>query len=729
MKMLDCPGLFEEADAEFVALATYGFDPVFFEQRLLRRRTLARARRILILVDAGEWQRAKVKDAPLRWINRRYLVVPIPRSTGVFHPKVGLLLSRDEVRVTCGSANLTRPGYAHNLELMNALSTPVNDKTTHADFGLARSVLAFLRAAVQSGGSSEACLAATWMDEELELNPLLQTAKAAEAAGAGTRFVHTLEGPLWPRLVERWEAQPPVRLMVISPFYDANHDLLARFVARWPKCAVRFIAQQETSLLDAPGAAAIHPRLALESLDYRSRRLHAKLIAWESANGIECLVGSANFTSAALDGRNVEACLWIDDASDQIEALFDRDLAPEAVAPSDFVPGTELPPEIEEPPPTPPLRLISAVLDEAGRIDVAYEQRLQRPPDSLAVSFRSASERLAAFSHPLPIIQAGTVVIKLPSTESLSLSTAIRATLVAEVGGERLESAPAWLVQVPCLTHEEGSGSGGDRLAQMRDSGEGLAEYTEQLARERGIQAVIEYLQSFDIRFFDGEGGIRLRRPFSVRMHDPFRPDLPPDWLLHLPDGTKAELRRAVLDFADRHERRCLRKHARRGNLNGLTNFLDVLRTVVQVLWTYHAQALLGREDVLDRIKKYVALATLGTAFVDDTHPGFLISLADHLRGERSLLKQRCTEEGFCEIVAAVLFVGQVLRSESGDAGAGPLANLPVFSGKVVSASSAAGLPPPGANEIRAGVRAIRVFTDTEFVRWTKWLDYTVPVR
>jgi hypothetical protein len=722
--MLDCPELFDDADSHFAALTTYGFNGVFFEERLLRRRALARTRRILVLVDAREWRNSLLQDAPLRWINRRYLVVPIARSTGVFHAKVGLLLGDDQVRVMCSSANLTRPGYSRNLELMNAVSTPLSEKAAPSALRLARSVFAFLQASVRLAEGGEARLATEWLNEEAETNLFLQDT-GAEDDGSGPRFMHTLDGPLWPRLMERWQADPPNRLVVISPFYDADHELLTRFVARWPKCKVKFIAQQETSFLDALRAAAVLPRIAIESLDFRSRRLHAKLIAWESSKGIHCLVGSANFTSAALDGRNVEACLWIDDAAEHFKALFDDTLVPEAIAPGEFVAGTEPPPEEEPAPPPPRLNLLSAVLDESGRIEVAYEHGLSRPPDELAVSFRSANERVAAFSQPVPIMAKGTSVVSLPGTEPLAHGTAVRVTLVATLGGERLESAPAWLVQTASLTHEDGSGGGGgDRLARMRDSGEGLAEYTEQLAKDRGIQAVIECLQNFDIRFFDGEGGLRLRRPFSVRMHDPFRSDVPPDWMLNLPDGTKAELRRAVLEFADRHERRCLRKHAKRGNLNGLTNFVDVLRSIVQVLWTYHGQGVLTRIEVLDRIKKYVALATLGTAYADDTHPGFLASLAAHLTGERTLLKQRCVEEGFCEIVAAVLFVGQVLRTESGDSGAGPpLANLPVFRDKLASAARDAGLGPPGVDVVRAGLQALRVFTKEESDRWGQFLS------
>ena len=76
--------------AELALLTTYNFEPAFFEECLLRTRSLGEARRIVVFVDASEWARSD--KTRVRGLNCRYLVVPMQRKRGVFHPKLTLLL-------------------------------------------------------------------------------------------------------------------------------------------------------------------------------------------------------------------------------------------------------------------------------------------------------------------------------------------------------------------------------------------------------------------------------------------------------------------------------------------------------------------------------------------------------------------------------------------------------------------------------------------------------------
>ena len=95
-----------------------------------------------------------------------------------------------------------------------------------------------------------------------------------------------------------------------------------------------------------------------------------------------CLVGSANFTTAAFDGRNVEACLLLSKADDLVDELFDQRLSKRPLAFDDFEPGTDEPPEsatgnclgyeIE-----------SAIVAQTNHLRVTYSHRLD-PLPSLA---------------------------------------------------------------------------------------------------------------------------------------------------------------------------------------------------------------------------------------------------------------------------------------------------------------------------------------------------------
>src|SRR5690349_20576975 len=77
MKYLDFSSLLEADPAHIAFLSTFQFDPDFFERRLLCCPTLTKARRIVIFMDARQWFDLLRRDVPARWLNRRYLVVPV----------------------------------------------------------------------------------------------------------------------------------------------------------------------------------------------------------------------------------------------------------------------------------------------------------------------------------------------------------------------------------------------------------------------------------------------------------------------------------------------------------------------------------------------------------------------------------------------------------------------------------------------------------------------------
>ena len=63
--------------------------------------------------------------------------------------------------------------------------------------------------------------------------------------------------------------------------------------------------------------------------------------------------------------------------------------------------------------------------------------------------------------------------------------------------------------------------------------------------------------------------------------------------------GDIDDLREAILNFVERHQREKLNKHMRRGNLNGLPNFLDIFRTLNALLLAYHRKRLGGGSQVV----------------------------------------------------------------------------------------------------------------------------------
>jgi hypothetical protein len=76
MKYLDFFSVLTGDPAHVAFLSTFQFDPDFFERRLLRCPTLAKARRIAVFLDARQWFDLLRRDVPARLVNRRYLLVP-----------------------------------------------------------------------------------------------------------------------------------------------------------------------------------------------------------------------------------------------------------------------------------------------------------------------------------------------------------------------------------------------------------------------------------------------------------------------------------------------------------------------------------------------------------------------------------------------------------------------------------------------------------------------------
>src|SRR5580704_4582719 len=117
------------------AFASYGFDPTFFENHVLRAvlrlasdpgeqpsRYHAEALRalqetpVLTIVDGGERQ-------PGRRLPYDLLEV----SGLVFHPKSALLLYRGHARLMVGSGNITYSGYNDNTELFVVMDLAYDD--------------------------------------------------------------------------------------------------------------------------------------------------------------------------------------------------------------------------------------------------------------------------------------------------------------------------------------------------------------------------------------------------------------------------------------------------------------------------------------------------------------------------------------------------------------------------------------------------------------------------
>jgi len=721
MKPLDFTSWFDEREAQFVVLSTFEFDSAHFESRLLRSTALSQARRILVMVDADQFQKSLAEKRPARWINQRYLVMPVRRKRGVFHPKLGLLLGERHARLLCGSNNLTQAGSAHNLELLNSVLITAEDEESPAPVSLVRQALDFFKACAKHGEGHTGKIAADWLgDAQTEFAWLAeQTPKAKPAV----ELVHTLDTGLWEWLQSRLKQSAASKIEVLSPFYDSDLRLLERIRTTWPKCVVEITAQQRTSNLPAGLLKGFGKSVRLFDVEGAgSRRLHAKLLVVVADGKTICLAGSANFTSAAFEGRNIETCLAWETDGNPFKNLFDGDVKRALISPEEFESGDELPPE-EETTPAAPLHIKSAILDASGKLSVAFVTSANLKAQSLSIALQNFGEHVPAVCSELKTCTNGFAEVQLKPEYAVGFGAAVACFLIADTGAGKVTSPISWLIQEHKLTHEPSEHqNGSSREVEVKETGRGLVEHLDEIGTKEGQAQVIQYLSNLSIRFDDSPGGKRGNRSLKIQIRDPFRPDSVPDWLKQF-DEQLLGIEGAVYEFADRHERKVLRRHARHANINGLPNFLDVLAAMIKLLFVFHRRGIVKKHQVIGRLVRYIEIFTDGFETQDDESPGYIAGMHEALSGNLNQLRKIFDEQNVTGHLRALLLVAQTLRCDPTEIGCKrPAQCLRLKAEKIRDCLAQCKLGDPTAKQVEKSLLAYEMLTEEEVQAWLKEL-------
>ena len=718
MKYLDFSTLFDTEPANLAVLSTFQLDADFFERRLLRCPALSKARRILIFMDASQWVAMLQQDVAARYLNRRYLVVPVRPRHGVFHPKLNVLISEQCGQVQCGSNNLTRAGCSNNLELLNSFQVDLEANSEEA-IRLSQEALAFYKRACEDAEEQTGQIACKWLEEVPKAAPWL-LASFSPSESRKTQLVHTYQGSLWERLCVDWQMSPPTRLLVISPFYDRDGEMIRRVHQQWPKCRIELVVQQQTTTLPISVLKGFTSGVALSELRNSSRRLHAKLVAWETQTESACLVGSANFTAAAFDSRNVEACLLLKETEKDMAALFDGHLAKKPITFADFDPGTDQEPEANNGDGV-DIRLVSAVLTHDRQLQVRYQHSLSPKPSTLRVAIRIPGEPRPRALIGVRNTENGATAVTPPDTCFTDVHGTLLASVVAEVGEKRIESLPVWVIQEARLTYEPNGECSSSAKSKVEDTGKGLAEFLEELGQREGVVAVIEYLRRLKIRFSDGGSGIHGPKKFRLQIHDPFHPDVVPEWLAKWKTNTSS-LEDAIYEFVDRHDRQRLRRHARRGNINGAENFLDILTALVRLLYVYYVRNVVPRGRLIGRLVDYLGVATSGIDTSQDNSEGYLYTVYDNLSGDSDYIQEVCDDLNLIGHLWAMLLIAQQVRYVPNEEAKDwippkrPSECLPHIRDKLRSVAEELGLNRPSREQVRGALEAYNMFSPLQLI-------------
>lgn len=653
MEQIDVLKNFDALSGKFAFIATYEFDPVFFERRILLRRAFGDADRIVVFMDERRYRDLVEGGHFGGQFNRRYLVVPIERMGGVFHPKLYVSVGAQGGMALIGSNNCTAAGTGRNMELVSSFLTKTPDLGGVQTQVIRSAFTCLRRIAIDSAGSSR-LLEQEFFSPAAETLAWLDSAAPSEA-NESIELIASHHRPLLPQLVERLNGERVKRITVLAPFFDAELSLLARLGALWPSAELVIHAQPHYSNLNGLRladliAAGMRARLVTASPP-PGRRLHAKAFAFETPNQTFWLTGSANASVAAFLGGNSETCLWFTADKGAPEALACDEIEFTEIMPDTFSPGPCDEPSAD--PEADPLICLQFLnLEEQGNLQGSF--RASSGVERLELVLVRAQE-LLPFCRLALASNSHSVSLKLPEAQLPLFDRPVFAWLEGRHEGERVASRRVAVVQLRELLRNRGdNGSSADSLSRLVETGEGLVEHLDRLG---SVHDAITFLQNTHIRFDDGTRG-GAGRAAGWRPRDPFSEDFPEDWSVDVRTEEADALRDALWHFFQRHCDRRLMRHVRRGNINGLQNFLDVFRTLNRLLLTYHKRTIAGvpvmpHPYVTQGLQQTLALLIGPLEAGEGVHHGFAEAMARSVGTDRELLRNELDRHGTGSMVIA----------------------------------------------------------------------------
>ena len=622
---------------KFAFVATYEFDPQFFERRILSTPAFEGAS-VIVFVDGDRYSDILATGKQGPGFDRNYFVIPISRENGVFHPKLYLTIGDKQAFASVGSNNCTSAGTGHNFELISTVESTIGDNQS-ANAQLIASIFEQFERFSLEAGPVWKWLKKDIFDEARAAHPWLTD------RGGGNQDIELLSShasPLWPQIIARLTGQDITKVVLLAPFFDKKLRMVERIRALWPNAYIELISQSGYSNLPIKRFIALREELGnIELISATShkvgRNLHAKALAFQTATCTYWLAGSANMSNAALAGGNSEACLWFSTKQNPAMALKQDELSFALIDPENFESGA-----IEEPTTkvnqSCGLELKSLVLTDEG--DLLVAATIPAKTDDITLRIFKRAESLPTFSWKIDPAKTE-FTLSLKDDDQAKFDQPAVGQLQGMIDGHEVKSSLCSVKQLPRLLRDRtGANTGGNRLQRVMESGDGLIEYVDALD---GIDAAIDFMNNTTIRFNDnshspGGGGGRWRS------RDPFSGDIPDHWEFGSSGGSVIELRDAIWAFVQRHIQMRLERHANRGNLGGLPNFLDIYRTVSRVLLAWHGRTInneivvpapfvtRGLQEILTTM-----IGARGPTLIDA--PGFARSIFDTLSADEPLVR------------------------------------------------------------------------------------------
>lgn len=304
--------VFGEGGFHSAFLTTYAFGPLAFEDIPFPKLRGAGCRNITVLADQTMVNQAFAEYGPPRFAGTSYHLIKVT-APGAFHPKITLLIGESKGRLFVGSANLTALGLGGNKEQVASLSYSSDTPENARFFAKA---LRYLRRYVPH---DDPWFNISW-ERALRSAPWLRMALAEDNASAdGTAEIGLLldqpDLPLLDQIVAMIGDDPINRLVIVSPYWDAKLEGLARLKAGLGNPVTDLLIDSQVSGFPA---AALSRFSDVSLFDVGEgaggRLLHAKLFIAQGARFDHVISGSMNCSFPALMGPafggNAEAAFY-----------------------------------------------------------------------------------------------------------------------------------------------------------------------------------------------------------------------------------------------------------------------------------------------------------------------------------------------------------------------------------------------------------------------------------
>lgn len=316
MKLFEC---FAAAGFHTCVATTFDLSFEAWEAMALPRLREASCNNNIVVADPRMVALRLANGAGLpKYAGKRYSVVDalIP-GNGVFHSKMILQLGRDTGRLIVGSANLTAPGLAGNLEIVGEVVVTEADKSA---VPVLRAAMANIALAV----GATAQTARQQIDWAVEKTPWLKHGPDSREAIPNTNggLTSLLLSGEDVGIAEKFRAlvggEKVRRLVVMSPYWDNDLSALKWLQAKLKPASTSVLIQPSSRLFPTHALTA---RSEFEFYNIANLRRaearfpHAKLFIAQTSKADHVLYGSSNCTRAALGdghfpGSNGEASLY-----------------------------------------------------------------------------------------------------------------------------------------------------------------------------------------------------------------------------------------------------------------------------------------------------------------------------------------------------------------------------------------------------------------------------------